>query len=192
MPTRPKVFLALPDACRLRPCNRTHLKNGLVPHSYVGGTYDKYTEVSRRSLEVVYDLSSQVGLHSVGRRTSGLFCRVCFGTGEFLRPRALVGCIINNSGGALSTGCGCVLHGSFGCVPPLDTTLMTSRGRPPGFKPLQRGWVYRPAPEAPQKGECRRGLRHFWNCLTRAGSGPVTGPTSKRPCATFLRWWSVG
>ena len=41
MPTGPKVFLALLVACRLRPCDRTHLKNGLVPHSCVGGTYDK-------------------------------------------------------------------------------------------------------------------------------------------------------
>ena len=38
MPTGPKVFLALPDACGLRPCDRTHLKNGLVPYSCVGGT----------------------------------------------------------------------------------------------------------------------------------------------------------
>ena len=37
---------------------------------------------------------------------------------------------------------------------------------PPGFNPLRRGWVYRPAPEAPRKGECRRGPRHFWNCLS--------------------------
>ena len=38
---------------------------------------------------------------------------------------------------------------------------------PPGFNPLRRGWVYRPAPEAPRKGECRRGPRHFWNCPSR-------------------------
>ena len=38
---------------------------------------------------------------------------------------------------------------------------------PPGFNPLRRGWVYRPAPDAPRKGECRRGPRHFWNCLSR-------------------------
>ena len=82
---------------------------------------------------------------------------------------------------------------------------------PPGFNPLRRGWVYRPAPEAPRKGECRRGPRHFWNCLSRLGFGPATGPTLKtalchirtlvgrrintaleRPCATFLRWWGVG
>ena len=27
----------------LRPCDRTHLKNGLVPYSYVGGTQHKYS-----------------------------------------------------------------------------------------------------------------------------------------------------
>ena len=37
-PTGPKVFLALPDACWLRPCDRAHLKNSLVPYSCVGGT----------------------------------------------------------------------------------------------------------------------------------------------------------
>ena len=41
---------------------------------------------------------------------------------------------------------------------------------PPGFNPLRRGWVYRRAPEAPRKGECRRGPRHFWNCLPRWAS----------------------
>ena len=38
MPTGPKVFLALRDACGLRPCDRAHLKNGLVLYSCVGGT----------------------------------------------------------------------------------------------------------------------------------------------------------
>ena len=42
MPTGPEAFLELPDACGLRPSDRTHLKNGLVPHSYASGTYDKY------------------------------------------------------------------------------------------------------------------------------------------------------
>ena len=31
-------------------------------------------------------------------------------------------------------------------------------------------------PEAPQKGKCRR---HFWDCQTRLGNGPATGPTLK-------------
>ena len=38
MPTGPKVFLALSDTCGLRPCDRAHLKNGLVQYSCVGGT----------------------------------------------------------------------------------------------------------------------------------------------------------
>ena len=42
VPTGPKVFLSLPDACGLKPCDQNHLKNGLVLHSCVGGTYDKY------------------------------------------------------------------------------------------------------------------------------------------------------
>ena len=86
-------------------------------------------------------LSSPVlGLHSVGRLTSGRFCRVCLGTGDFLRPQGAI---------------------------------------PPGLYPLRGGWVYCLAPEAPQKGECRRGRRYFWPCRTRVGFGPATGPTLK-------------
>ena len=51
-------------------------------------------------------------------------------------------------GRALSTDCGCVLHGLFGCVPPLDTFLWLQGAFPPGFNPLWRGWIYRLAPEA--------------------------------------------
>ena len=50
------------------------------------------------------------------------------------------------------------------------------RGRPTGFSPLPRGWVYHPVPGAPPKEEFRRGPRHFWNCLTHVCSGPATGP----------------
>ena len=38
MSTGPKVFLVMPDACGLRPCDRTHLKNGFVPFLSGGGT----------------------------------------------------------------------------------------------------------------------------------------------------------
>ena len=44
MPTRPKVSRAMPDACGLRPCDWTHLKNGFVPDLYAVGAYDKYRE----------------------------------------------------------------------------------------------------------------------------------------------------
>ena len=92
--------------------------------------------------EVYADFFSSpvVGLHSVGRFISGRFCRVCLGTGEFLRPQGAI---------------------------------------PPGLYPLRGGWVYCLAPEASQKGECRRGRRYFWPCRTRVGFGPATGPTLK-------------
>ena len=39
----------------------------------------------------VCGLSSPVlGLHSVGRFTSGCFCPVCLGTGDFLRPQGAI------------------------------------------------------------------------------------------------------
>ena len=39
----------------------------------------------------VFGLSSPVvGLHSVGGLTSGRFCRVCLGTGNFLRPQGAI------------------------------------------------------------------------------------------------------
>ena len=44
MPTGPKVFLAMLDACGLQPCDRTHLKNGLVSYLSGGGADDKYQE----------------------------------------------------------------------------------------------------------------------------------------------------
>ena len=47
MPTRPEAFFGLSDASGLRPCDRTHLKNGLVLHSYAGGVYDKYRHCTR-------------------------------------------------------------------------------------------------------------------------------------------------
>ena len=42
IPTGPKVFLEMPDACGLRPCHRTHLKKGLVLYLSGVGTENKY------------------------------------------------------------------------------------------------------------------------------------------------------
>ena len=50
---------------------------------------------------------------------------------------------------------------------------------PPGFNPLRRGWVYHPAPEAPRKGECRRGSEAFLELPIALGYGPAIGPTLK-------------
>ena len=98
---------------------------------------EKFRGPRGRSRAFVCGLSSPVfGLHSVGRLTSGRFCQMCLGTGDFLGPQ-----------GAIT----------------------------PGFYPF-RGWVYCLEPEAPQKGECRRGRRYFWPCRTRVSFGPATGP----------------
>ena len=43
--------------------------------------------------------SPVVGLHSVGRLTSGRFCRVCLGTGDFLRPQGATPGLLLPSGG---------------------------------------------------------------------------------------------
>ena len=42
-------------------------------------------------------------------------------------------------------------------------------------------------------GECRRGLRHFGECLTCLGHDPAPGPIIKRLCATLARkvGWST-
>ena len=135
MPTGPKVFLALTDACGLRPCDRAHLKKR--PCAIFVRWWD-----ATINTEVPADFFSSpvVGLHSVGRFISGRFCRMCLGTGEFLRPQGAI---------------------------------------PPGLYPLRGGWVYCLAPEAPQKGECRRRRRYFWPCRTRVGFSPATGPTLK-------------
>ena len=42
MPTGPKVFLTMPDACGLWPCVWTHLKKALCHTRSFGGACDKY------------------------------------------------------------------------------------------------------------------------------------------------------
>ena len=126
-------------------------------------------------------LHNSAGCRNVPSITTSLFFFTFVGAlFFFLKWRYVV-----SSGGALSTGCDCVPHGSFH---HWIQHLWLQGAVLPGFNPLRRGWVYRPALEAPWKGECRWDSRHFWNCLTRVGSDPATGPTLKRPCATFLRW----
>ena len=50
---------------------------------------------------------------------------------------------------------------------------------PPGFNPLRRGWVYRPAPEAPRKGGMPTGSEEFLELPVVLGFGPATGLTIK-------------
>ena len=52
---------------------------------------EKFRGLRGRSRAFVFGLSSPVlGLHSVGRLTSGRFCRVFLGTGDFLRPQGAI------------------------------------------------------------------------------------------------------
>ena len=70
------------------------------------------------------------------------------------------------------------LHWRYSSGWPLGKRFLNypsvSGGLPPGFYLLQEGWVYRPAPEAPQKGECRRGRGHFWKLPDACGLRPCT------------------
>ena len=57
MPTGPKVFLAMPDACGLQPCDRTHLKKPLCHISLVVGrmintvAFESWRRTTRDELE---------------------------------------------------------------------------------------------------------------------------------------------
>ena len=59
--------------------------------------------------------------------------------------------------------------------------ILRSQGAsPPGFYLLREGWVYRPAPEAPQKGECRRDRGHFWKLPDACGLRTCTRTHHKK------------
>ena len=81
--------------CRTRvgfgPATGPTLKTALCHIRALVGRNDKYRGLRGRSRAFVCGLSSPVlGLHSVGRLTSGRFCRVCLGTGDFLRPQGAI------------------------------------------------------------------------------------------------------
>ena len=71
-----------------------------------------------------------------------------------------------SSGGALSTVCGCVPQGSFGCVPPLDSTPLASGGRPFGGI----GFIAR-CLRRPEKGNADEG-RGIFGTACRVGLRP--------------------
>ena len=75
---RTRAFLGLPDASGLQPCDRTHQKIGLVPHSYACRAYDKYSAPSHFTLR-----SAVLGVHGSGR--------VCPGCGGSRSRCALTG-----------------------------------------------------------------------------------------------------
>ena len=72
-PTSPPLYPHFNRPSGFWPCVKSCLVGGSDKYSFVCG------------------LSSPVlGLHSVGRLTSGRFCRVCLGTGDFLRPQGAI------------------------------------------------------------------------------------------------------
>ena len=73
------------------PATGPTLKTALCHIRALVGRIDKYRGLRGRSRAFVCGLSSPVlGLHSVGRLTSGRFCRVCLGTGYFLWPQGAI------------------------------------------------------------------------------------------------------
>ena len=80
MPTGPKVFLAVPDACGLRP--RDHLKKALCQICPVVGRMINTKVVLLKT----YLSSSWVAFGRPCWPRHG-YGRVCLGTGDFLRPQ---------------------------------------------------------------------------------------------------------
>ena len=73
------------------PATRPTLKTALCHIRALVGRNDKFRGPRGRSRAFVCGLSSPVlGLHSVGRLTSGRFCWVCLDTGDFLRPQGAI------------------------------------------------------------------------------------------------------
>ena len=67
-----------------------------------------------------------IGLRAFDLVSSRVWWEAVTNTTARTRRSSFVSC-----GGALSTGCGWVLHGSVGWVPPLDTSPLASGGLPP-------------------------------------------------------------
>ena len=94
------------------------------------------------------------------------FPRLIFRLPRWARP--LRRCFVS-SGGALSTGCSCMQHSSFGCVPPLDTSPLASVGRPPQALTLFGGveFIARRL-RRPEKGNAN-GVRGIFGTACRVG-----------------------
>ena len=76
-----------------------------------------------------------------------------------------------------------------GCVLSLDLPL-ASGSRPPGFNPLRRGWVYRPAPEAPLLRGMPTGPEAFLEMPGACGLRPCAWPHPKKGLVPYSSgWW---
>ena len=89
----PKVFLALPDACGLRPCDWTHLKNGLVPYFSGGGTENRYlSSLQPNTLAVRLTFNTLLPMLYLYFRSIYLFHVIpssCLSSGPFTGPQQL-------------------------------------------------------------------------------------------------------
>ena len=149
MPTGSEAFLELPLVLGFGPATGPTLKTALCHIRTLVGRRINTALVCFG----IFGTASRVGLRPCDRThlKNGLFsddAALCPVVGHS-RPAVVASCTV----------CSGVFHHWIHHLWPQGAV-------PPGFNPLRRGWVYRPAPEAPRKGECRRGPRHFWNCLS--------------------------
>ena len=64
---------------------------------------------------------------------------------------------------------------------------------PPGFNPLRRGWVYRPAPEAPLLRGIPTGSEAFLEMPGACGLRPCAWPHPKKGLVPYSSgWWDGG
>ena len=64
---------------------------------------------------------------------------------------------------------------------------------PPGFNPLQRGWVYRPVPEAPLLRGMPTGSEAFLEMPGACGLRPCAWPHPKKGLVPYSSgWWDGG
>ena len=84
---------------------------------------------------------------------------------------------------------GSPLGGSVRCASALENSSSLRGLSPPGFYPLRSGWVYCLALKAPLIRGMPTGLKVFLAMPDTCALYPATGPTLKRPCATFVWWW---
>ena len=80
-----------------------------------------------------------------------------------------------------------------GCILSLNVPLV-SGGRPhPDFNPLQRGWVYRPAPEAPFLRGIPTGSEAFLEMPGACGQRPCAWTHPKKGLVPYSSgWWDGG
>ena len=136
MPTGPKVFLATPGACGLRPCARIHQKK---PCATLTRSVERVTNTASAVITLLLQSSDRTSHGRVCWRDKGL--AECFSAaGDFLRPQ-----------GAIPSGCypfrGGLLPGARGALNKgnADEALVI-------FGHAGRVWAPALRPDLPKKG----------------------------------------